>query len=80
MPLDPASHQRAVLEVNARHFRPDPMLERACELWDSGDRAAFNALPRSVRAQADIYRDLRQYHRDAVAADVYVPTHGPDAA
>jgi hypothetical protein len=34
-----------------------------------------------VKRQHDIYRDFRQYHRDAVAAGVYVPNHDdPNAA
>jgi ferric-dicitrate binding protein FerR (iron transport regulator) len=70
----------AVLEINARHHRHDPVLERACELWDT-DRAAFDRLPASVKSQADVYRDLRQYRRDAVEAGVFVPTdRDPSAA
>jgi hypothetical protein len=68
----------AGLELNGRNYRHDPMLEQACELWDT-DREAFNRLPASVKSQADVYRDFRQYHRDAVAAGVYVPTD-PSAA
>ncbi len=79
MPLPYDENQRARLEANGRSHRPDPVLERACELWDT-DRAAFDRLPRSVKSQADIYRDLRQYHRDAVAAGVYVPNHDRDSA
>ena len=80
MPLNPADHQRAVLEVNARHFRgPDPTLERACELWDT-DREAFNRLPASVKSQMSDYRDFRQAWRDAREAGVYTPYTGPDAA
>jgi hypothetical protein len=73
--------RRARLEIAARTHRPDPMLERACELWDT-DREAFNRLPQSVKSQADIYRDFRQYRRDAIEAGVYVPNHdrGPSAA
>ncbi|RZU32708.1 hypothetical protein [Blastococcus saxobsidens] len=79
MPLSHDENQRARLETNARSFRPDPTLERACELWDT-DRAAFNRLPRSVISQHDIYRDVRQAWRDARAAGVYTPYTGPDAA
>lgn len=79
MPLTPDENQRARLEVGTRSFRPDPVLERACAIWDSGDRAAFDALPASVKSQADIYRDLRQTWRDARAAGVYTPYTGPDA-
>lgn len=78
MSLSSYEHDRAVLEVNARSHRHDPILERACELWDT-DRAAFDRLPPSVKSQHDIYRDLRQYHRDAVAAGVYVPNHDPNS-
>lgn len=71
-------NQRARLELNGRSHRHDPMLERACELWDT-DRAAFDRLPQSVKSQADIYRDFRQYHRDAVDAGV-LTDRGPSAA
>jgi hypothetical protein len=70
---------RASLELNGRHHHYDADLERACELWDSGDRAAFDALPQQLRSQADIYRDLRQSHRDAVEAGV-ITDDGPSAA
>ncbi len=76
MPLSDEQNRLARLETNARNFRRDPQLERACELWDT-DREAFDRLPMSLKSQHDIYRDLRQYHRDAVAAGVYVPN--PDA-
>lgn len=70
---------RARLEINARGHRHDPIFERACELWDT-DRAAYERLPASVKSQADIYRDFRQYHRDAVNAGVVTDEHTPDAA
>ena len=72
MTTDP--NELARLEANGRHHQPDPLLERACELWDT-DRAAFDRLPRQVRAQHDIYRDLRQAHRDAVAAGAIRDNH-----
>ncbi len=77
---EPIDSGRALLQIKARHHRHDPVLERACELWDT-DRAAFNRLPRSIKSQADIYRDMRQDYRDAVAAGV-VPDDrsGPSAA
>jgi hypothetical protein len=71
-------NSRARLELNGKSHRHDPVLERACELWDT-DRAAFDRLPLSVRSQADIYRDFRQYHRDAVKAGV-ITDCGPSAA
>lgn len=77
MPLSDYDNDRARLEINARSHHPDPILERACELWDT-DRAAFDRLPRSVKAQADIYRDFREAHRQAVEAGVYVPNHNPN--
>ena len=79
MPLSDDQNNAARLEVNARAHRHDPVLERACELFDT-DRAAFDRLPLSVKSQADIYRDFRQYHRDAEAAGVYVPNHDRDSA
>lgn len=79
MPMNANENDRARLEINARSFRPDPALERACELWDT-DRAAFDRLPRSVISQHDIYRDMRQAWRAAREAGVYTPYSGPDAA
>jgi hypothetical protein len=68
----------ARLESNARHHRHDAVLELACELWDT-DRAAFDRLPASIKSQADVYRDLRQYHRDAIAAGVITDDRGSAA-
>ncbi|MDP9417228.1 MAG: hypothetical protein M3P48_05205 [Actinomycetota bacterium] len=79
MPLSEYENDRARLEVNARHHRYDALLERACELWDT-DREAFDRLPRSVKSRADIYRDFRQYYRDAVEAGVIPDDRGPAAA
>lgn len=79
MPLSREQNDLARLEMNARYHRHNPILERACELWDT-DREAFNRLPQSVKAEMSIYRDFRQYYRDAKAAGVYVPNHDPDAA
>lgn len=70
---------RARLELSGKSHRHDPVLERACELFDT-DRAAFDRLPQSVKSQADIYRDFRQYHRDAIAAGVIADDRGPTAA
>ena len=62
--------ERAKLIANAARHQPNPVLERACQIWDSGDREAYNRLPRSVRAEADIWRDFRDAHRQAVEAGV----------
>ena len=72
MTYDRTHNDRARLEMNARLHREDPHLELACRLWDE-DRAAFDKLPRSVKAQHDIYRDMRQHFRDAVEAGVIAP-------
>ncbi|MDP9358986.1 MAG: hypothetical protein M3R02_27645 [Chloroflexota bacterium] len=80
MPLSRDAHDRAVLEINARHHRHNPILERAADLIDAGDYAAFAQLPASVQSRAPIYADFRRYYRDAVAAGV-VPDDrsGPSA-
>jgi hypothetical protein len=75
---DPDS-KRGKLELNARGHRHDPVLERAVDLFHS-DRAAWDRLPASIRSQSDIYRDMRQHHRDAVAAGVITDDRGPTAA
>lgn len=79
MPLSRDDDRNARLEINARHFRYDPVLDRAADLFHT-DRAAWNRLPRSVKSQTDIYADFRQQYRDAVAAGVITDDRGPDAA
>jgi hypothetical protein len=79
MPLTADENDRARLEVNARSYRPDPVLDRAADLLEN-DRAAWDALPLRVRSIAVEHKAFRDYYRAAVKAGVYVPDHGPDAA
>ncbi len=73
----PLAHAR--LERNARHYQPDPMLDRAVELFYS-DREAWNKLPAQLRSRTGIYEDLRRAYRDAVKAGVVPDDRGPSAA
>lgn len=77
--MDLNDDRLARLEINAQSFRYDPVLDRAADLFHT-DRAAFNRLPVAVKAEADIYADLRQCYRDAVAAGVVPADRGPAAA
>ena len=54
---EPIDSTRAVFELNARSYEPDPLLDRALELFRS-DRKAFDALPTDVKSRASIYVDL----------------------
>ncbi len=72
------SFSLARLEANARHYQPDPQLDRAVELFYS-DRAAWNALPAQLRSLTPIYETFRQQYRDAVRAGV-VPADRGSAA
>ncbi len=75
---DPQPLALARLERNARHFRPDPQLDRAVELFYS-DREAWNRLPAQLRSQTGIYEDFREQYRAAVRAGV-VPADRGSAA
>jgi hypothetical protein len=79
MPLPRDENDRARLEINARAYRYDPVLDRAADLIDS-DREAWNRLPASLQSQSVIHRDFRNYYRDAVAAGVVRDDRGPSAA
>jgi hypothetical protein len=80
MPLDHDENDRARLEINARSYRPDPMLDRAADLLEQDDKTAWNALPLRVRSVAVEHKHFRDMYRAAKAAGVYVPDRGPDAA
>ncbi len=71
---DPQPSAHARLERNARHYQPDPQLDRAVELFYT-DRAAWNKLPAQLRSQTGIYETFRQQYRDAVAAGAIRPDH-----
>ncbi len=69
----------ARLEINARGHRPDPVLDRAADLFHS-DRAAWDRLPRAVRDQSDVYADLRDHYRRALEAGAITDSSGPSTA
>ncbi len=75
---DPLSTSAARLEMNARHFQPDPQLDRAVELFHT-DRAAWDRLPAQLRSQTGIYEDFREQYRAAVRAGVVPADRGPIA-
>ncbi len=72
---DPQPLALARLERNARHFQPDPQLDRAVQLFHT-DRAAWDRLPRQLRSQTGIYEDFRTAYRDAVRAGVVPADRG----
>ncbi len=72
----PLAHAR--LERNARHYQPDPQLDRVVELFHT-DRAAWNALPAQLRSQTGIYADFKEAYLAAVRAGV-VPADRGSAA
>lgn len=62
--------RRARLELAVpRGFKPDPVLDEALRLFHE-DRAAFTALPMSVKSHVGIYADFRDAYDRAVAAGV----------
>ena len=67
------------LEANARAFRVDPQLEPIADLFHA-DRDRYDRLPHSIKSQLDIYNDLRDHYRAAVAAGVIPDDRGPSAA
>ncbi len=74
----PLSTPAARLELNARHYQPDPQLDRAVELFYT-DRAAWDRLPAQLRSQTGVYEDLRESYRAAVRAGVVPADRGPAA-
>ena len=78
-PIDPVDEYAAArLEQNAKHYKNDPQLDRVLALFET-DRAAFEALPAQLKSHAGVYVDLREHHRDAVAAGV-IKDDGSSAA
>ncbi len=71
---DPQPLSLARLERNARHYQPDPQLDRAVELFYS-DRAAWDRLPAQLRSLTPIYETFKQQYQDAVAAGAIRPDH-----
>ncbi len=63
------THDPGRLELNARGYKFDPVLDRAADLFDS-DLEAWKQLPVHVQDLAGIYADLREHHRRAVHAGV----------
>ncbi len=72
---DPQPLALARLERNARHFQPDPQLDRAVELFYA-NRAEWNKLPAQLRSQTGIYEDFRTAYRDAVRAGIVPADRG----
>ncbi|MDP9442940.1 MAG: hypothetical protein M3P83_00745 [Actinomycetota bacterium] len=70
----------ARLELNARAYRPNALLDRVADLMDAGDVEAWKRLPVRLIGEASAHRDLRQAYRDAVAAGAIPDDRGPDAA
>ncbi len=60
----------AKLEMNARGYRYDPVLDAAADLLDAGDLEGWRKLPPQVRDLGSIQRDFREQHRRAVTAGV----------
>ncbi len=67
------------LEANARAFQVDPQLEPIADLFHT-DRDRYDRLPPSIKSQLDVYSDLRDSYRRAVAAGVVPDDRGPSAA
>lgn len=68
------------LELNARSYRYDPLLDPIADAMDRGDTAAWQSLHPTVQDRASIYADFRRQHRRAVAAGVIPDSKGPTAA
>jgi hypothetical protein len=66
----------ALLELKARHYQPDPNLDRAAELFAT-DRAAFNALPNELRSRFDLHQDFKAAYVAAVKAGAIKADRGP---
>ena len=71
--------RKARLQMNARSYRYDAVLERALELFAT-DRAAFDKLPDQIKQQVGIYSDFRHHYREAVEAGAIPDDRGPTAA
>ena len=65
LPLDA---NLARLELNAKGYRPDPLLDRVADLIDAGDHEALAKLPAKALDLGSIHRDFRDQYRAAVAA------------
>lgn len=74
--FDPVDTTRARLEMNAKHYEPDPLLDKALALFES-DRAAWDKLPADIRSQAGIHVDFRASYRAAVKAGAIQADRGP---
>lgn len=67
------------LELAARSYAYDPVLERAADLFDR-DLQAWARLPVILQDRSGIYRDFRESYRRAVAAGVIPDDRGPEHA
>ncbi len=71
--------ERNRLEINARPFRYDPVLDPIADQMDAGDRA-WLLQPLVLQSRASVYRDFRASYRAAVAAGAIPYDRGPHAA
>lgn len=58
------------LELNARAYRYDPVLEPIADAMDRGDTEAWRQVHPLLADRASIYRDFRSHYRAAVSAGV----------
>jgi len=59
----------ASLELNARGYRFDPILDAAADKLEQG-REAWADMPAPLLRQATVHKDLRDHYRAAVKAGV----------
>ena len=60
--------QHARLELNARAFTFDPVLDPIADAMDRGDTEAWHRVHPLLADRASIYRDFREQYRRAVDA------------
>ena len=70
MTYDTAASDAAKLALNARGYRPDPVLDHAADLIDAGDIEGWKKLPPQVQDLGSVQRDFREQYRRAVDAGV----------
>lgn len=69
-------HDLAALELNARAYHFDPVLDRLADLVEQGPAAYGHLSPRWLDL-AVTHRDFRDYYRRAVAAGAISDDQGP---
>lgn len=68
------------LAANARAYRYHADLDRLADLRENDLDEFLRRTPGSVLSQVEIYADMRDHHRRAVAAGVIPDDRGPNAA